>query len=224
MLRYLILIATVITTVGGVYRAPQNEGTYKIILNGFGQSDTTIVTSKYQYDSYASMLVFGGCAQPISCVNYVMGPSAGKGGSIGPWVHAIPFNRLYSQSVPQFAIKGARDRIIHESWFGDIMVLSSFYNPNVTFIIRRPDVLEFAVDSNHSVFRVIRDDNQELFVVAKYANRLVDSIKISTVKGTFCTPWPECFYTWGVMTDDLSKLYLHKASGDFGVIVVKKHD
>ena len=198
MLRTIITFVAFIGPIVGSYIAPMNNSKETIVVKyGNILSDTAYVESIY--DTTALLLVFGGWVDdnPIyrvarSGVTYSMGPRATKGGMVEPWVDTLRFNRLYRGQPPSHVINPS-DRVLQQSWWGDTTILSSYYSPNVTFIIRRPDVLEFVKDSNHGIFRVLRDDIQEVFIVAKYNNRL-DSIRIVTVPNPYCMPWPNCYY------------------------------
>lgn len=200
MLRGLIFLQTVF----GLYTAPMQDSKSSVsIRTQTGISASTTIHAVY--DTSVQLLVFGGWTDDIppyrefkSGMTYGMGPSAGPNGSIGPWVDTLNFNRLYMGDVPSHLIT-KNDIVVKEPWWTGgpwwpgTVLLSSYYSPNVVFTIRRPDVLEFVKDSNHAIFRVLRDDAQEVFIIARYNNR-VDSLRVVTVKHSYCIPWPDCYY------------------------------
>lgn len=199
--------------VAGLYTAPVVDTQQTVIVkNSKGISVST--TIKAVSDTAVDLLVFGACvdANPIykkvqQCTSFSMGPRAGKGGSIGPWVDTLRFNRIYQGEVPTYLIKSTDTTYKNMGW-GDTTLLTSYYSPNITFIIRSPDVLEFAKDSNHAIFRVLRDDAQEVFVIAKYANKL-DSLRIVTVPNGWCGKWPDCYYNpIKIVMPELPRIYL----------------
>lgn len=195
----------------GLYTAPMQDAQHKLIVNFATFSDT--VNVRAIYDTSSSLLIFGGWVDdnPIyrvvrSGVVRGVGPRATRGGVVEPWVDTIPFGRIYI-GMPPTQVVNKTDFLIKEPAWGDTTKLVSHYSPNIVFTIRRPDVLEFAKDSNHSIFRVLRDDNQELFIVAKYNNRL-DSIKVITTSNTYCMPWPHCYYNPMKISVELPRVYL----------------
>lgn len=197
----------------GLYKAPAQDAQHKLIVKYSTFADT--VNIRAIYDTSSLLLVFGGWTDDNPTYKLYksgavsgMGPRATKGGKIEPWVDTMTFGRLY-RGTPPVQVVNPKDNIREQMW-GDTTLLISYYSPNIVFTIRRPDVLEFAKDSNHSIFRVLRDDNQVLFVVAKYNNR-IDSLKIITVPQGNCIPWPDCYYNYNKYFEnkvELPKEYL----------------
>lgn len=197
--------------IAGLYKAPMQDSEHKLIVKFSTFTDT--VNIRAIYDTSSFFLMFGGWTTDSPTYRLLgqgtvhgLGPKASKGGSVEPWVDTIPFVRYYKGTPPSQLIN-RNDYILNERTWGDTNLLVSHYSPNVVFTIRRPDVLEFAKDSNHSIFRVLRDDNQQLFVIAKYNNRL-DSLKIITVPNGTCLPWPYCYYNPIKIMVELPRVYL----------------
>lgn len=194
MLKSIILIATIILTplTAGYYVAPQTTTSSTLTVSIQNSNIKNVASVKTLTDTAISMLIFGGWAGQWPGMIRTMGPNAGVKGTIGPWIDTLWFNRLYKNYPPSYVI-GKPTWIHRQDTWGDTTLLIQYYDPNVVFSLSRPGVLELAKDSVHGIFRVIDDNNQEVFIIARYAG-LVDSLKIVTVKHPYCMPWPDCYY------------------------------
>lgn len=216
--RNMFKVILLLQIASGLYTAPQRDGQSIIkVSTQTGVQDSVVVRS--MSDTDVLLTVFGACvdANPIykqvqSCGGVGVGPAGGRGGVLGPWVDTIRFNRLYRKSARALTrpgVVGPNEKLWEEDYWGDTVVVSSYYHKNVTFTIRRPDLIEFAIDSNHSIFRVIRGDHrEEAWVIARYNNTL-DSMRLYPSETGWCSPWPNCYYNpIKPMISELPRTYL----------------
>ena len=194
MLKTIILIAALLSPLTAGYYSSPSTITKTTVTASIQNSDITDASYiKTLTDTAVSMLIFGGWAGTC-CRGMIrsMGPNAGTGGTIGPWIDTLWIVRLYDKYPPAYVI-GNSGRIERQDNWADTTLLIGYQVPTIVFSFSRTGVLEFAKDSTYPIFRVIDDNNQEVFIIARYAG-LVDSMKIMTVKHPYCTPWPDCYY------------------------------
>lgn len=174
----------------GYYTAPTSvvESTLTVRIQNSTIMDTAVVETLT--DTAISMLIFGGWAGRWPGMVRSMGP---RGGPLyGPWIDTLWFNRLYDKYPPQYVI-GKPTWIVRQDNWADTTLVIGFHDPNIIFSLSRPGVLELVKDSTYAIFRVLDDNIQELFIIARYGG-LVDSMKIVTVPHPYCQPWPDCYY------------------------------
>lgn len=142
-------------------------------------------------DSNIVRLIYGGPG-----VIYTTGPVGGSG--IGPWVDTIRFNRLYVGKYPGY------EDPEHVTRYGDTIGVAGVYrHPNIKFSFSKQNILQHAVDSNTSVFRILVA-GQTLWIRATYSTGVFDSLgrerifrdslSVYTTNASGCTPWPGCYY------------------------------
>ena len=209
MLKTLVLIAALLTPLtAGYYSAPSSVTASTVTVSIQNSPIKTTSRVKTLTDTAVSMLIFGGWAG--TCCRgaiFSMGPNAGKGGTIGQWVDTLRYVRLYAKYPPAYVI-GNTIRIERQDNWADTTLLIGYQNDGVIFSFSRSGVLEFVKDSTYPIFRVIDDNNQEVFIVARYAG-LVDSMKIVTGKHPWCIPWPDCYYNpQKPVIPELPRIYL----------------
>ena len=202
-----LLVGVLLQVTAGYYSAPNNATSSTVTAVIQNSPIKTISQVKTLTDTAVSMLIFGGWAGRFSGSVFSMGPNAGRGGTIGPWTDTLFYARLYKKYPPDYVIGNPVHFVRQDNW-ADTTVLVGYKNDGVTFSFSRPGVLEFVKDSAHSIFRVINDNLQEVFIVARYAG-LVDSMKVVTVPDAYCRPWPDCYYNPPrTVIPELPRIYL----------------
>jgi hypothetical protein len=177
------------TTSYGLFTSNPTDGIQTVVVSSqTNVRDTSRVTVRT--DREILRLIYGGGQSGVGGGGVLsMGPSAGIGGSIGPWIDTVRFSRLYVGLPPAYVV----NTIDRTYQWADSTVVSTYYSPAITFSFSKPNILEFAVDNHHAIFRTINDNIQDVWIIARYGNKM-DSLHITTVPSPYCGPWPDCYY------------------------------
>jgi len=177
------------TTSYGLFTSNPTDGIQTVVVSSqTNVRDTSRVTVRT--DREILRLIYGGGQSGINGGGVLsMGPSAGIGGSIGPWIDTVRFSRLYVGLPPAYVV----NTIDRTYQWADSTIVSTYYSPAITFSFSKSNILEFAVDNHHAIFRTINDNIQDVWIIARYGNKM-DSLHITTVPNPYCSPWPDCYY------------------------------
>jgi len=183
------LLTPLQTTSYGLFTANPADGIQTVVVSSqTNVRDTSRVTVRT--DSEILRLIYGGGQSSINGGGVLgMGPSAGIGGRIGPWIDTVRFSRLYVGLPPAYVVS-TTDKMYQWS---DSSVVSAYYSPAIIFSFSKPNILEFVVDNHHAIFRTIDDTMKDVWIIARYGNKM-DSLHITTVPNAYCSPWPDCYY------------------------------